>query len=109
MEARVKITAPHGHAQGTEVLVDGVKVERLSGLDVSIAVGEHNTVRLHLVARAQDIEIAAQVRIGGTVLPEAVERALLAYLQAKYPKHEGEPQFVEVTTIDQAARQFAQA
>lgn len=106
MEARVKITAPHGHAQGTEVLVDGVKVERLAGLEVSIGVGAPNTVRLHLVARAQDIEISAQVRIGGTVLPAAVERALLAYLQAKYPKPDGEPQFVEVTTLQSAAREY---
>lgn len=40
MTARVKITAPHRHAKGTEVLVDGVKVERLAGLEVSIGVGE---------------------------------------------------------------------
>lgn len=86
MEARVKITAPQGHAMGTQVLVDGVAVEKLSGVDVSIEVGKPNLCRLHLIARAQDVDIGAQVSIGGTVLPEAVERALLTYLLAKYPE-----------------------
>ena len=86
MEARVKITAPTGGAQGTEVLIDGQRMEGLSGVDVSIAVGEPNTVRLHLITTEQDIEMSAQVRIGGAVMPEAVERALLVYLQAKYPE-----------------------
>lgn len=82
----VKITSPTGTGVGTEVLVDGQRMEMLSGVDVSIAVGEPNTVRLHLITTEQDIEMSAQVRIGGAVMPEAVERALLAYLQAKYPE-----------------------
>lgn len=86
MEARVKITAPSGGAQGTEVLIDGRRMEGLSGVDVSIAVGEPNTCRLHLIARAQDIEVGAHIRIGGAVMPECMERAMLVYLQAKYPE-----------------------
>lgn len=85
----VKITAPTGGPEGTEVLIDSQPMEGLAGVDVSIAVGDANTVRLHLIARAQDIEIGAQVRIGGAVMPEAVELALLAYLQAKYPEDTG--------------------
>lgn len=88
MAARVQITTPNGHARGTKVVVDGVEVNRLTRVDVSIDIDKPNVVRLHLIARAQDIDIGAEVRIGGTIIPEAVERALLAYLVAKYPDAE---------------------
>ena len=86
MQSTVKITAPNGGPNGTEVLIDGVPMKALAGVDVSIAVGEPNTVRLHMIAHAQDVEIGADVRIGGALIPEAVERALLVYLLAKYPQ-----------------------
>lgn len=86
MQSTVKITAPYGHARGSHVLIDGVEVKLLTGVDVSLAMDQPNTVRLHMIAHAQDIEIGAEVRIGGAVIPTAVEMALLTYLQVKYPE-----------------------
>jgi hypothetical protein len=84
MASTVKITSPNDSGMGTQVTIDGVKVGHLTGTDVSIGVGQPNTVRLHMIALAQDIEIEAEVKIGGAVIPPAVELALLAYLDKKY-------------------------
>lgn len=103
MTSTVKITSPNGTGQGSEITIDGQKVKYLSGADVSIHVGEANVVRLHMVAQAKDIEIAAEVKIGGAVIPPAVELALLAYLEKKYADRAME---VEITTMENDSRRF---
>ena len=85
MTSAVKITSPNGTGQGSEVIIDGQAVKYLSGMDVSIHVGEANVVRLHMVAQVQDIEIAAEIKIGGAVIPPALELALQEYFNRKYP------------------------
>jgi hypothetical protein len=104
MTSTVKITSPNGAGYGTEVTIDGVKVGHLTGTDVSIGVGQANTVRLHMIALAQDIEIEAEIKIGGAVIPPAVEMALLAYLDKKYADRSKE---VDVTVLGHSSRRFA--
>lgn len=106
MASTVKITSPDGIGRGTHVLIDGEPVKKLVGVDVSIGVGEPNTVHLHMIALAQDIEIEAEVKIGGAVIPPAVELALLAYLEKKYADRAKD---TETTTMADAARRFTPA
>ncbi|MFS2047543.1 hypothetical protein ACEN9J_03045 [Variovorax sp. Varisp41] len=92
------------------MLVDGAEMQHcLSGVDVEMHVGEPNLVRLHMVSRVEDIDIQAVVRIGGTSLPEAVERALLLHLSAKYPPGPGEPGLLDVTSLASTEREFVKA
>lgn len=100
----VKIKSPNGSGMGTEVVVDGTVVRHLTGVDVALGVGQPNVVRLHMIAQAQDIEIEADVKIGGMVVPPAVELALLGYLDKKYADR---ARAVEVTGLDDTERQFA--
>lgn len=66
--------------------VDGVELNRMTGLVVEAKPGQPMEVRVALFARQADFDLTGAVlKIGGAEMPEALEKALLDYLCAKYP------------------------
>lgn len=86
--------------------VDGVQLPSVFGYRVAHAVGGMPEVTVDMFAREQRTTISEGVlKIGDLQAPEALERALLAYLQAKYPAVQ--PDVLEVTNLGSNVRRFA--
>lgn len=69
----------------TEISVDGMPLKQVTRLSVEMAHDSFPLVTLELTAFQNAIELSdARLKIGGIEAPEALERAMLEHLQAKY-------------------------
>jgi hypothetical protein len=81
--------------------VDGVALPHVTGYRIEHAVSGLPTVTVDLLALEQTTHIGEGVlKIGTLQASEALERAMLAYLEAKYHP-------LEITGMDDTVRRFA--
>lgn len=80
------------------VAVDGQAVRCVRRLELEMAASEVPCLSLTLAAIGSDVKIAnGEIHIRECLIPEAVERALLSFLIAKYPE---DPNGINITTLD---------
>jgi len=81
--SNIKIESASGWAK---VWVDGVELRQLTGIAVNFPVGQIPEVAVSMAAFTGDLTMAdGTLKINGLEMPEALEKALLDFLCAKYP------------------------